>query len=155
MPANDFPPLNPNAFNLPTPDEVPGRRGKTESEVRNSLFWQSDLDFLLPVKIANALDRHGIKTIGQLADLSADDIASFRDCGPVTVRVCSEQLAHVGLYLASESPPTPINVVGPMEQALRRIAELEDRQRKDADWIKTLQDRIEKLELNQRDPFPP
>jgi len=58
-------------------------------------------------------------------------------------------------FSESEYPGVPVIVpsgrtLGPLEQALARVAELEKRQASDAQWLQALQERIEKLEEAER-----
>ena len=68
-------------------------RGSSVSVTRESKL--EDLE--LSVRSFNCLKRHGVQTVGELADMTDEDFAKVRNLGKRTMEEILEKLREIGL----------------------------------------------------------
>ena len=71
----------------------------SEKERRRIEHWRtvSLADVGLPVRIANTLEHNGVMTVGDLMNLTLDDIYSIQNLGEITIKKCSKLLDELQL----------------------------------------------------------
>lgn len=69
---------------------------KAEERIRG---WQSVslADVGLPVRIVNTLEDHGIFNVGQLCQVTAEDLRKIQNLGEITIRKCTKLLVELQL----------------------------------------------------------
>lgn len=69
---------------------------KAEERIRS---WQSVslADVGLPVRIVNTLEDHGILNVGQLCQVTAEDLRKIQNLGEITIKKCTKLLVELQL----------------------------------------------------------